>query len=313
MKNLISILSLTLLWVLFSPTNVARCQSSKKFAGKYADQLEPGSKLTQSWYHFTVERTKDGAYVHKLYYPDTRQITQYNTYSDDKLKRKNGLSKTWSDKGELQSQGHYKNDLREGEWKYFNSNGIRTGRYEKGEEEGIWVTKDSSGQLLTEYNYQAGKLHGPFKEWDGEGEMIREGSYDKGELAFEKKYKESKSTDFDGIFKMVEEQPRFPGCDNLDSLAQKKCSDEKMLTFIYGTIKYPAKARKMGIEGMAIVKFIVEKDGRVSNVEVVRGLCDEIANECKRVVEMMPDWVPGMQHGKPVRVQFNLPVKFKLE
>ena len=86
-----------------------------------------------------------------------------------------------------------------------------------------------------------------------------------------------------------------------------------MLQFIYGNIKYPALARQYGIEGMAIVKFVVEKDGSITNVESVRGICNEIRDECIRVVKLMPRWDYGMQRGKPVRVQFNLPVKFKLE
>ncbi len=116
------------------------------------------------------------------------------------------------------------------------------------------------------------------------------------------------------IFKVVEDQPAFPGCEDVSDKAEKKrCADEKMLQFIYSNIKYPAIARENGVEGMVVVKFVVEKDGSISQPEVVRDIGAGCGQEALRVVTMMPKWEPGKQRGRPVRVQFNLPVKFKLE
>ena len=72
-------------------------------------------------------------------------------------------------------------------------------------------------------------------------------------------------------------------------------------------------ARESGIQGVVYVTFVVEPDGSISNVRVIRGIgggCDE---EAIRVVKMMPKWIPGNQRGKPVRVQFNMPIKFTLQ
>lgn len=116
------------------------------------------------------------------------------------------------------------------------------------------------------------------------------------------------------IFKIVEEQPSFPGCETIfDKMEKKKCTDERMLQFIYTNIKYPAEARENGIEGMVVVKFVVEKNGSVTNAEIARDIGSGCGREALRVVRLMPDWEPGKQKGRPVRVQFNLPVKFKLE
>ena len=116
------------------------------------------------------------------------------------------------------------------------------------------------------------------------------------------------------IFKVVEEMPAFKGCESIeDKLEQKKCADEKMLQFIYTNIKYPKDARINGIEGMVVVKFVVEKDGSITNAEVVRDIGAGCGQEALRVVNKMPKWEAGRQRGRPVRVQFNLPVKFKLE
>ena len=103
------------------------------------------------------------------------------------------------------------------------------------------------------------------------------------------------------IFTVVESMPEFPG------------GAGKMMEFIARNIKYPPMARESGIQGRVFVNFVVEPDGSVSNVRVLRGIgggCDE---EAIRVVEAMPKWTPGRQRGKAVRVSFNLPVRFTLQ
>ncbi len=115
--------------------------------------------------------------------------------------------------------------------------------------------------------------------------------------------------------KEVETMPRFPGCEEMEGidLEKKTCAERKMLEFIFTNLKYPGEARENGIEGTVVTRFIIEKDGSVSNAEIVRGIgggCDE---EVLRIMNMMPKWTPGTQRGEAVRVQFHLPVKFGLE
>ena len=86
-----------------------------------------------------------------------------------------------------------------------------------------------------------------------------------------------------------------------------------MYKYLAENIKYPQMAKESGIQGRVFVTFVVERDGRVTDVRVLRGIgggCDE---EAIRVVAAMPKWAPGKQRGKPVRVQYNLPVKFTLQ
>ena len=103
------------------------------------------------------------------------------------------------------------------------------------------------------------------------------------------------------IFQIVEEMPAYPG------------GDQKLMEFIAKGIKYPQIARETGIQGRVFVGFVVEPDGSVSNVKLLRGIgggCDE---EAMRVVKSMPKWKPGKQRGKAVRVSYMLPVNFKLQ
>ncbi|MEM0994207.1 MAG: energy transducer TonB, partial [Bacteroidota bacterium] len=67
------------------------------------------------------------------------------------------------------------------------------------------------------------------------------------------------------------------------------------------------------LEGMALVQFTVEKDGSMSDIEVLRGLCEAITMECLNAVENIPEWMPGKQAGEPVRVRFTLPIRYKLQ
>ena len=110
-----------------------------------------------------------------------------------------------------------------------------------------------------------------------------------------------------------EEMPRFPGCEEIeDPVEQKKCSDDKLVQFIYSNLKYPPLARENGVEGIAVARFIIRKTGEVTDIEIARDIGGKTGPEIIRVLELMPDWIPGMQRGEPVNVMFHLPVKFAL-
>ena len=103
------------------------------------------------------------------------------------------------------------------------------------------------------------------------------------------------------VFLSVEENPEFPG------------GPAKLLEYVQKNLKYPMMARESDIQGRVFVGFVVEKDGSISNVRVLRGIgggCDE---EAVRVVQSLPKFKPGKQRGNPVRVQYTLPIVFKLQ
>ncbi len=109
-----------------------------------------------------------------------------------------------------------------------------------------------------------------------------------------------KETDTDAVFTFVEKTPEFPGGNN------------ELIKFLQNNIKYPATERDNEIEGTVFIKFIVEKDGSVSNAEVLKSISPGLDKEALRVVNLFPNYSPGMQQGKPVRVSFTLPIKFAL-
>ena len=103
------------------------------------------------------------------------------------------------------------------------------------------------------------------------------------------------------IFQVVEEMPQFPG------------GMGEAMKFLAKNMKYPVAAQQAKIEGRVIVQFVVERDGSVSDVKVMRGVSPELDAEAIRVVSMMPKWIPGKQRGKAVAVKYTMPIMFRLQ
>ena len=113
-------------------------------------------------------------------------------------------------------------------------------------------------------------------------------------------FEEEEEVDEDVIFTVVEDQPQFPG------------GEEARQKFLEDNLRYPQMAREAGIQGTVFVTFVVETDGSVTDVQILRGIGGGCDQEAVRVVQMMPRWEPGRQRGQPVRVQFNMPIRFRL-
>ena len=104
----------------------------------------------------------------------------------------------------------------------------------------------------------------------------------------------------DEIFEVVEKMPSFPG------------GQAALMKYLKDNIKYPIIARESGIQGRVIVQFVVNKDGSIVDIQVVRSVDPYLDKEAIRVINTMPKWEPGMQRDKPVRVKFTLPIMFRL-
>ena len=120
--------------------------------------------------------------------------------------------------------------------------------------------------------------------------------------------------DIDELFITVERMPRFAGCEEeVDRAAAKTCSEKALFGFLRKHLTYPPIAKDNDIQGTVVLQFIVEKDGSISDLTVMRGKSGGLTEEAMRVVKLMPDWQPGQQNGRPVRVKYTLPIKFKLQ
>ncbi len=123
-----------------------------------------------------------------------------------------------------------------------------------------------------------------------------------GEVIFDQPVEEVvKDKGEEEIFTIVEQMPEYPG------------GREAMMKFIGNNMRYPAQARRMGIEGRVFVGFIVDSEGKISDVQAIKGIHPDCDKEAVRVIAMMPNWKPGKQRGRPVKVKFVLPVIFQLQ
>lgn len=118
----------------------------------------------------------------------------------------------------------------------------------------------------------------------------------------------------DKLWDFVDQMPIFGDC-SLDDYSGKElrnCSDIALLNFIQENLKYPSLERSNGIEGTVIVQFVVDKYGAVSNVTIAREPNKGLGKAAKKIMESLPNWKPGKQNGRPVKVLYTVPVKFKL-
>jgi TonB family protein len=123
----------------------------------------------------------------------------------------------------------------------------------------------------------------------------------------------------DQVYKVVEEMPRFPGCEGEEVPAEQKydCAQRNLLSFVYDQIVYPQEAIEKELSGNVVVSFVVTDEGLVKDPKVVKDIGGGCGEEALRVVKLMNEtglkWRPGYKDGQPVNVEFNLPIRFKLE
>ncbi len=103
------------------------------------------------------------------------------------------------------------------------------------------------------------------------------------------------------VFDVVEQMPSFPG------------GPSALTRYLNDNVKYPVVAQENGVQGRVVISFVVERDGHITDVRVVRSVDPSLDREASRVVKNMPNWIPGKQNGSAVRVKYNVPVSFRLQ
>ncbi|MDR1880559.1 MAG: TonB family protein [Tannerellaceae bacterium] len=103
------------------------------------------------------------------------------------------------------------------------------------------------------------------------------------------------------VYAVVETMPQFPG------------GTDALMKFVNTNLRYPKEAQEKGIQGRVILTFVINDDGRISDIEVTRGVDPLLDAEAVRLIESMPKWTPGKQRGKDVCVKYNLPIMFRLQ
>jgi protein TonB len=118
------------------------------------------------------------------------------------------------------------------------------------------------------------------------------------------------------VFVRPEQPPLYATCSPnqlKEGKTDEDCSQKKMLMKVYGSIKYPAVARESGVQGTCLIRFLIDKNGKAQNFEIVRDIGAGCGQESLRVAKLLQNWTPAQEGGINVATEYNLPIKFKLQ
>jgi len=324
----------------FSTSQIGKSRTPLHYQSKFDFfQLPDDEQMIETSYtSFTTKKT-DGSYVTRGFYGNV--LTGESNFSDSRLSIKNGISKQYDlNDGKLKHQQNYVNDLLEGEAiSYYKSgkvksvilysNDKKSGKayeyYESGKvkvayvykhdidiEPRIYFYEDGARKFILNIDSEKqrikddpsnlfGVIDAKFELFDSLSNKICGGAYENGNLI-------DCDCDEDIINKekldtsnLVEEMPQFPG------------GEIELWKYFGSNIRYPQIAKEHDIQGIVVLGFNIYKDGSVQDFEIVRGIDPSIAEEALHLAKQMPKWTPGKVNGKPVKVAFKLPVRFKLE
>lgn len=295
---------------------VAGCFSAKPhFPAGYFDNryraFIGSEQVIRSHYTWVRTLSKDGLFIQRTFYPDNKRMLSEEYFKNRQFFIKSGPARYWNEQtGDLSLEGQYENNKKEGVWKsYSDGQLVSEGHYSKGKKIGTWKEFED-GKLISRLTFDDDLRNGKFIQYDSIGGVINQGVY-KADTIFEQSNPPPNRKD------VVEFMPSLIPCPepvvNFGKL--DPCTEKMILEDIYENIEYPAVAREYGVEGRALVRFVVGLDGHVEDIEVLRGLCDPIKDELIRLFTGMDKrlvWRPGMQEGVKVRVQYVLPVSFQL-
>lgn len=196
-------------------------------------------------------------------------------YTKKNLKTEVGKFVYYYENGQKKRECVFKDGNYHGESvRYYEDGGIDSkGMYESGLAQGDWTFYFQSGAVAAKEVYNNGVAR-TFQFYDAVGNLIKGASY--------------------------RSEPAFPG------------GQKAMTEFIQKNIVYPAEATEMGLKGTVYLEFVVAEDGSIDLLKVSKSVHPLLDNEAMRVVKLMPTWVPGKLHNRPIRFSFTLPIKFSL-
>ncbi|HKK88419.1 MAG TPA: energy transducer TonB [Saprospiraceae bacterium] len=118
----------------------------------------------------------------------------------------------------------------------------------------------------------------------------------------------------DSVVKDFDTSPVFPGCNDLDTMKERdQCSAKELLMFLYGELEYPVQARKNKVEGIGVISYVVDVDGRITNIEIPKAPSWDTEEELYRIAHLIPRMTPAKKNGVSVATRWNIPIKFRLQ
>lgn len=259
------------------------------WAATYKEHIKRGSTVLVAKEGYTFEQTSYGLYIEKFYNNSEHPLREVITYADRRKKVLEGPWQVFYANGQVQVTGRYTEGKKAGRWYYYREDGE------------LWksctCTDDIEDCELEEEEVISEVPPSNVRDYTQKAEDANAANSSAGE---------------EPIFKVVEEMPRFPGCEEEPDLQQRKqCAQQALLRNIFSRIRLPQGYE--GPQGVIVVSFVVEKDGTITNAQIVRSLEERVDQTALDLVNSMPAFIPGRQRGEIVRVLFNLPIKIQLD
>lgn len=202
----------------------------------------------------------------------------------------------------LQMLGYYSspdsNGIKDGHFVYYTDSGFITqeGNFEIGEKAGEWIYYYDNSKVVRHIeHFKNGKCIGEFISYYINGKIKEKTVYDENSIFISHKKYDENGKESESYIEAIPKPPY------------------DLINYLSENIRYPREARKNNTTGRVITKFIVNKDGTISHVRVVKHVSPEIDAEAIRVISQMPSWKPGMQNGKAIKVYFTQPITFTLD
>jgi TonB family protein len=274
----------------------------------------------------TVWVTLDTNYIRYEYevLKNDPSIKQGSYKESQIVRKKNGnVASTY-----LKTEGLYNQNKQVGTWTYFfysgNTHVDSTGTFENGLKNGNWTTYwSSSYKIKSSGNYTNDLRTGKWQFYNTDGTPNYESTYNNGYLDGECLfYKDNSTLDFTRLYKdnqLVIDTTTMPSqginynLKEVDTPPTFIGGEIAIFRYLAETIRYPAVARENGIQGAVYLDFIIDENGFIQNIVVAQPIGGGCNEEALRVIKQMPRWIPGRLDGKPVRVKYTLPIKFKLQ
>jgi len=281
-----------------------------RFAKAHTYESSPGERVIKTWYHYVVSR-KGLSYIVRTFYPETGAVTGYFTYQDRGLKILDGPFGIYSDDGLGATEGAYKENMLHGPWITKTGDQVLAeGTYDMGLRVGEWKELYTNGQVKSLFTFDGGEELGPYVRYDTLGVVL-----DKGNSILGERYTSLPPAEFEARRgrDIIDEFPCFGECNPSLSLGEKtRLSGLAVSQYIKDSLRSPEIVSQYGIQGRVNASVTIDEKGNVSDINIVNGLCQPIADECRRLIQSMPSWQPGLKNGKRAKVQVLIPFAFAL-
>jgi TonB family protein len=250
------------------------------------------------YYITTVHDSVHFAKVCLRLYSKPKQLMKEQFFSSFIMKKKDGTQREWYVNGKIKEEENY-ND---------------------GKREGVHQTWFGNGRLHLDENYKNDNLDGNAKEWYPSGLLKKDANYKDGVLIGQLlTYWENGKVKRDDTYKMGElisgqcTDSIGNKVAHFDYIVMPQFPENAVDAYLSKNIRYPVAAQQIGAQGRVIVQFVVNVDGTIIGAHVSQGVNPDLDAEAVRVVSKMPQWIPAKIDGEPIKVQYTLPVNFKLQ